>query len=439
MQLTLLSPGVCWSVNPDHRPQHGLSHASEQCSFLVFSNMAELVFRFPTAFASSSVMTTSSAARLSGSSAFVPQCPARQQAPPHAKRSRTLMCAPPVSSPEPFDPADLENAPGFDPKIFTDEELKALEPTTFRWSEIPFEGLEEELAAVDEYVREEELEEDDSWAVFLRGSAYEHWGRPSLATAQYELVRHAKGLRLIPELWLRKAYNSFKTGDVVLADRLHDIAELIQCEAVGNQMHFSFWFEKEFKNFKPRHNGPPFAVQTAVCKYSNKRFDEARMGLCSLLCTMLDSQEDLEHAALWLLATSARINSTIAVDVNGLPKNDVQLSEKALSGNLQPVTEALKPIAELFLSGSKAALEKAEEITSSGGEHGLVRALYMALYYDSLARDEEQRDRWLDVVGAMEPPAITHDSVDFMYWAGKNRLTIPPNSSTQLPPLQVPL
>lgn len=404
--------------------------------------MAARSLQYPPAFAGACGMPAPCAARLSASGVAFVQRPRRSPGAPCAKRSRSVVCAsaagPPPASREPDD-GDGDGAPGLDPELFTAEEMRGLEPTALKWSEIPFGSLEEELAAVDEYAREEELDDNDCWAIYLRGAAYEHWGRARLATAQYELVRHARGLRLIPELWLRKAYNSFKTGDVALADRLHDIAELIQGEAVGNQMHFSFWFETEFKNFKPRHNGPPFAVQEAIIKYSAEKFANARTSLCSLLCTMLSSQEDLEHAGLWLIATSARLNSTIAVDVGGLPRNDVELAEKVLAGESQRVSEALAPMAELFLGSGKAAVDKAEEIASRGGEHALERAFYMALYYDSLARDEKQRDRWLEVVGGMEPPAITHGNADFMYWTGKNRFTIPPTSSTQLPPLQVPL
>lgn len=393
----------------------------------------------PPAFAGVWGVTAPCAAGLSGGGSFVPRSRHGRGA-PCAKRARPVMCVPAAGPPpDAREPDDGDVPPGLDPELFTAEELRGLGPTPLKWSEIPFESLEEELAAVDEYAREEELDDDDSWAIYLRAAAYEHWGRARLATAQYELVRHARGLRLIPELWLRKAYNSFKTGDVALADRLLDIAVLIQSEVVGNQMHFSFWFEQEFKNFRPRHNGPPFPVQSAIIKYSSEKFGDARTSLCSLLCTMLSSQEDLQHAGLWLLATSARLNSTIAVDIDGLPKNDVDLAKKALVGTSEPVSEALAPMAELFLGSGQAAVDKAEEIASSGGEHALVRAFYMALYYDSIARDEEQRDRWLDAVGAMGPPAITHGSADFMYWAGKNRLTIPPNSSSQLPPLQVPM
>lgn len=396
--------------------------------------------RHVAAFAAASGRSLLSVAQRSSSCAFVPRCSPRGLTSRHSKRSRgsrflDVMCVSNSSS-------DSSSYPGLDPEQFSEEELKGLELTTLKWCEIPFESLEEELTAIDVYAKEEELDDDNAWARFLRGAAYEHWGRPSLAAAQYHLVRYSKGLRLIPELWLRKAYNAFKLGDVALANRMHDIARLIEVEAVGNQMHFSFWFETEFKDFKPRHNGPPFAVQSAICNYSCEMFADARFSLCSLLCTMLGSQEDLEHAGLWLLATSARVNSTIAVDVTGLPPDDVVLAKKALDGAShasQPVSEALAPIAALYLDGSPACLEKTEEIVNLGGEHGATRALYMALFYDSLARDEKERDRWLDVLSDMNPPKVTHGNTDFMYWTGQNRFTVPPGSKTELPPLQVPL
>jgi hypothetical protein len=357
----------------------------------------------------------------------------------HTKRSRggqTRQSPHALSESSTEQPGDF---PGLDPELRFEEELKALEPTTLRWCEIPFESLEEELSAIDEYAREEELEENNSWARFLRGAAYEHWGRASLASVQYDLVRYSKGLRLIPDLWMRKAYNCFKLGDVAVADRLHDIASLIQAEAIGNQMHFSFWFENEFKDFKPRHNGPPFAVQSAICKYSCEKFADARVSLCAVLVPGLGNHEDLEHAALWLLATSARINSTIAVDVTGLPRRDVDVAKKYLLGETQQVSEMLAPLAALYLDGTPASVKETEDIVKSGGEHGVTRAFYMALFYDSLTRNAGERDRWLDVLASMVPPKITHDTVDFLYWAGRNRITVPPGSASELPALEVPL
>jgi hypothetical protein len=381
-----------------------------------------------------------------GRTGFLQHRAARGSTPRHAARplraerthpARALVSA--CASEELSSPTSPEGFPGLDPDLFTEDEVRGLQVTTLRWREIPFKTMEEELAAIDEYVKEEELEDENPWARFLRGAAYEHWGRPSLAAAQYDLVRYAKGLRLVPDLWVRKAYNAFKLGDVGVADRFHDIASLIRSEALGNQMHFSFWFETEFADFKPRDNGPPQLVQNGICKYCCQKFSLARDVLCPALFARTARREDLEHAALWLLAVSARMNSTIAVDATGLPENDVALARRALAEEGVPVSAALAPMAALFLDATPPAVEVAERMAMEGGEHALTRSFYMALYYDSMARDEAARDRWLDTVTALRAPECTHDTADFLFWTATNRLAVPPASAPDLPALEVPL
>lgn len=295
-----------------------------------------------------------------------------------------------------------------------------------------FASLEAELAAITEYKASEGLEDDNSWPIYLSGAAYEHWGRPRLASAQFDLLRHSKGIRLIPELWCRKAYNAFKVGDISYAERYHEIASLIRAEAVGNQMHFSFWFENTFKDFKPRPNGPPYFLQSAICKYCTGKFKKAYQVIRPSLVAGSCGPRGMVLAALWLLAISARLNETANVD--GLPEADVAMARDAISA-AGVVDDDLKPIVELFFNpGSQVAGPGVED-----GDVFQIRAGFMALFNDSIARDEQKQKVWFDSVDVCRAPDCTHDDVDFMYWATKHRFLAPEGLDGDLPPAQVPM
>lgn len=310
------------------------------------------------------------------------------------------------------------------------DELAELAAKELRWREIDFESLESELAAIDGYAREEELPESDAWPIFLRGAAYEHWGRPRLALAQYDLVRHSKGILLVPDLWMRKAYNAFKVGDVVIADAYHEIAAMIRAEAVGNQMHFSFWFEEHFADFKPRHNGPMFPLQCAICRYCVDKDGMAYVRACiaPLLVAKAGASRELQHAALWMLAACARLKSkSEPVVPSDLPVKDLDLLKPALETSLADEGDYLASVSALFL-GSPDALGVAESTAREGGEHALAQALYLALYHDAFTKDDIAREKWLDIASGSEQPDCTNGYEDFLYFVAKNRLAVPPDS-----------
>jgi hypothetical protein len=327
-----------------------------------------------------------------------------------------------ASSPDRSADEDTADGPDFESYIQPDE-FAELMPTTLLWREIPFEGLEAELAAVDEYVVEENLDETDSWPRFLRAAAYEHWGQPSLALAQYETVKSAKGLRLIPELHLRKAYNAFKIGDVEQANVLHDVAQAISMSAVGNQLHFSYWFEQNFADFKPRHNGPPFSAQRGICKYCSGLLTDARTSLAPAVIGRSGSSIDVVHSCLWFMAACARLAASPTESPSAVPDNDVKLVRSALES--LDVNADLTQLTALFMG--TVSLEEAEAAVKDGGdENAMVYATYLALYHDAFTSDSSKRDSWLDAALAAPRSSCTHDVDDFVYFAAKNRLSSPP-------------
>jgi hypothetical protein len=290
-----------------------------------------------------------------------------------------------------------------------------------KWREIPFGSLQEELDAIDVYVKEEEIQESDAWPRYLRGAAYEHWGQPALALAQYDTCYKSRGLRYVPEFWLRKAYNAFKTEQVAKAENYHKKAMEVSVNAVGNQLHFSFWFENNFADFMPKHNGPSFSLQRGICLYTAGKIESAKSTLVPFLLQSTTIVGDLDHGAMWFLAASHRTRK--AVTPNTSLERDVSLVSQILAGpTLNP---ALKPLVPLFLGnsdhlevGKNAAMEEMQD-----GDTAMLRAFYMALYFDAYTDDVDSREEWLDRALAA-PKNFSPSSVsDFIYHAAKNRLT----------------
>jgi hypothetical protein len=297
-----------------------------------------------------------------------------------------------------------------------------LEAKPLKWAEIPFTSLAEELDAVDEYVKEEQIDKDDSWPRYLRGAAYEHWGQPALALAQYDTCDSSKGLKLVPEFWLRRAYNAFKTEQVEKAVAYHDKAKAINADAVGNQLHFSFWFDTNFKDFKPRHNGPSYSVQRGICMYMAGRHEDARESLAPFLLLGRSSREDLGLGALWFLAASHRVRKSKTL--NATIEKDIALVRPIMESSSLSAT--LKPLVPLF-EGKSEQLEEAKKAAMEGdqGEDGaMLRAFYVALYFDALTDDSSSRDEWLNRALAAHRSGNSDRAADFMYYAAKNKLTM---------------
>jgi hypothetical protein len=310
-------------------------------------------------------------------------------------------------------------------------------PTVLLWREIEFGGLEEELAAIDDYAAEEKLEESDPWPRFLRGAAYEHWGRPSLALAQYDTVNSAKGLRMVPELYLRKAYNAFKVGEVATANALHDVAKAISIAAVGNQLHFSYWFEKNFADFKPRHNGPPFSAQRGICKYCSGFPVDARGSLAPAILARTGPSEGIGHICLWFLASCAKLVPVSADSGPAVPsEGDLKVARDVLAAD--DLVEDLVPLASLYMG--TASVGEVETFVRAAGEDefAMIRAVYLALYHDAYAGSSAKRDEWLDVALAAPRSDCAHDVNDFVYHAAKNRFSIPTSPSPP-PVIEIPV
>jgi hypothetical protein len=310
----------------------------------------------------------------------------------------------------------------YDPMNLLEQPLK--------WREIPFGSLQEELDAIDDYVKEEEIQESDAWPRYLRGAAYEHWGQPALALAQYDTCYNSRGLRLVPEFWLRKAYNAFKTEQVAKAEIYHEKAREISINAVGNQLHFSFWFENNFKEFMPKHNGPSYSLQRGICLYTAGKMEMARTTLVPFMLHVTNTIGDVDHGAMWFLAASRRARKT--TELNASVDKDVSLVSKILaSPTLNP---ALEPLVPLFL-GNADHLEVAKNAAMEDmqdGDTAMIRALYLALYFDAYTDDADSREEWLDRALAA-PKNVSPASVsDFLYYAAKNRLTVGPNETKDL-------
>lgn len=306
-------------------------------------------------------------------------------------------------------------------------ENNAIDRSQQKWSEITFDDIQDELSAIDEYEKEEELQPDDPWPKFLRGAAYEYWGQPRLALAQYALTKHAAGLRKVPTLWERRAYNSFKMGEVIAANAYFDVASAIHKDAGGNELHFSHWFNDTFASFVPKVNGPSATLQHAICKYSAGELKEAVQLLVSQVAIM---SEDTQHALLWFLASSFRLTSEKVIE-----NSDVNLCNSALRADID-WNERLARLALLFTSAAQNLEEKQAAVyaqmvacVEADLPHvDITTNTYLALYHDAFTGDMEQRDVFLDKVCSLTSTASPHDIENFLYHASKIRLTIPPGA-----------
>ena len=302
-----------------------------------------------------------------------------------------------------------------------EEELKQLEGTKLKWSEIDFPTIEDELNAIDEYVREEEIEEGDCWPIFLRACAYESRGQTQLALAHFSKIKNAAGLSMVPNLWERRGYNSFKAGAIKKADALFDVSAGILAEAVGNGLHFSHWFDDNFANFIPRHNGPAFSLQRGICKYCAGKFDAARSGLVpGLVVRDLGS----EHGFLWLIATTIRTgkSSMLEADIDIIKEYYTNDIPNDLNGTLRQCMDFYFKVACDPKSDCETDIGSLRTIAEQGAEvDGLIAAMYLALFFDSVRRDESERDRWLDKVAEYPGGPSSVDTLDFVFHAAKSR------------------
>lgn len=301
-------------------------------------------------------------------------------------------------------------------------ELKELEGTSMKWAEIPFTSVTEELNAIDEYVKEEEIEETDAWPQFLRGAAYEHWGQPRLALAQYSKIKYAGGLAKVPELWERRAYNSFKIGDMAGANAYFDVSLRLYTEAVGNELHFAHWFNRNFKDFLPKHNGPSSAVQRGICKYCVGMLGQARE---SFVAAITMREFGVQHAKLWLLASSARSSKEQTAKESDLHVAGLRPREE------EQYCDVLREVLTLYVAAGKgdqpaceSALSKLEaNAKESKSAEALLLSVYLALFHDAFTGNQEKRDTWVKRVREFDGPPSTSDTLNYVYHAAKNNFT----------------
>ncbi|CAN8073562.1 unnamed protein product [Agarophyton chilense] len=302
------------------------------------------------------------------------------------------------------------------------ELARKLNPKELKWSEIPFESVQEELDAIDEYEREEGLEENAVWPKFLRGAAYEHWGLPQLALAQYAKVPQGTELSKVPQLWERKAYNSFKIGKVNEANAYCDIALTIYGQSVGNELHFAHWFHAKFQDFLPKWNGPHATVQRGICKYCAGMDKGARESLVTQIAL---EGSDLEHAILWFLAASVRMSSDGVA-----PEWDLRMVRKALQADYE-WDPRLRILIDLYMAHATGMFGDVAEVEQKLSEEikmdecdDIVSKVYVALYHDAFTKDYAERDRVLEEVLALGCSKNQHDTENFLFFAVKNRFSL---------------
>lgn len=339
------------------------------------------------------------------------------------------------STEPPFDDDDVEGAIAFE-NSYSDANLpegfeEKNKLNLLKWSEIDFANIQEELDAIDDYERTEALPEDDPWPKFLRGAAYEHWGQPQLALAQYALTKHAEGLRLVPDIWERRAYNAFKMGEVKASNAYFDLAALVSGDATGNELHFSHWFYENFANFVPKNNGPPVPIQRGICKYCMGQFFRGRE---SLVAHIAIDGPHIAHATLWLLAMSYRSASDSSIGDIKIPASDFEICEPVLKQNAADSEDNLRLLLNLygtFVQGDGTCnvhYGNIIEIIEADAPHvSVVLYVYLALYHDAFTRDLDQRDKFLDKVCSLSGTKSPNDVENFLYHVGRNRLTIPPD------------
>lgn len=305
-----------------------------------------------------------------------------------------------------------------------EKELQKLEGTKLKWAEIDFPTIQDELDAIDEYVAEEGIEEGDCWPIFLRACAYESRGQSQLAIAQFSMVLSAAGLSMVPNLWERRAYNTFKVGDLGKADALYDVSIRILTEAIGNELHFAHWFDDTFSDFLPRHNGPSFAIQRAVAKYCTADLPAARS---ALIPALIVRDTGAEHAVLWLIASELKPES--------LPygmRSDLRIIEEWRDSEPHdyPNSDTLRLCLDIFLARAQnpdtdvsSLVDKLKYVTANAIDvrDSTTALIYLALYYDAIDGDEASRDLYLDKIGQLPGSPSCTDSLDFVYHAARYR------------------
>ncbi|PXF39891.1 hypothetical protein BWQ96_10401 [Gracilariopsis chorda] len=313
--------------------------------------------------------------------------------------------------------------PGTAAAVVLDRPIEKLTPNKLTWAEIPFSSLQEELDAIDEYEREEDLDRGSSWPKFLRGAAYEYWGQPNLALAQYATIEAGTNLLKVPELWERKAYNCFKIGNVMQASAFFDIAINLYNLSVGNELHFVHWFYRHFKDYVPKWNGPPAPVQRGICKYCMGMSKIARE---SFVAQIVMKKEGMEHALLWFLAASYKSHTDEAV-----LECDLKIVHSTISEQFD-WNPRLRLFIDLYLAyangvfGRVAELE--EELSNAvkkDGSDDIVTKVYIALYHDAFTKDESERDRALDELSAVGTTSKQNDTENFLFHTAVNRFSAP--------------
>lgn len=304
-----------------------------------------------------------------------------------------------------------------------EELIKALDAKPLRWSEIPFASIHEELDAIDEYVREEDVNDNDPWPKFLRGAAYEYWGQPQLALAQYAKTSHAGGLRRIPELWERRAYNCFKLGKVAAAHSYFEISLGLYYESCGNELHIVHWFYENFTDYLPKWNGPAAPIQRGICKYCFGDPEKARSCFMPQIATL---EKEVDHALLWFLASAAKASNSA-----GLRTIDENVVADALSDGVK-WSPRLELFFKLYYAAARGEYDRVAESENELSESikadksdDICTHLYTALYHDAFTKDFAERDRALDIVQAIGCPPSTHDVENFLFFTAKNRLSVP--------------
>lgn len=336
--------------------------------------------------------------------------------PPHA-------CTPP---PPPSEPTPVNPSP-------TDDDLHTHSnpPKPLIWSEIPFSSIEEELAAIDEYEREEAPPENDPWPKFLRGAAYEHWGQPKLALAQYAKTVHASGFKKVPELWERRAYNAFKVGNVHSAHVYYELGLSLMNESTGNELHFVYWFYDNFKDYLPKWNGPPAAVQRGITKYCMGHIDDARS---SFVPQVLMCNVGMEHPLLWFMASCAKSSRH-----QYATSADLKVIDRAMV-HQHTWHPRLQHIVRLYVAAVRGVMDEVAEAETAlseaikaDQEDDISTYVYLALYHDAFTGDADEKNRALDIVQAIGKPTKTHDTENFLFHVAKNRIGVPATHEDEFP------
>lgn len=362
--------------------------------------------------------------------------PAFRPNPPSHKRATITSCATdelPNQSPL---PKSNESTPQQTDEQIQEEFVRALEAKQLKWADLPFRNVQQELALIDQYEKEEELDQNDPWPKFLRGAAYEHWGQPQLALAQYAKTNNAGGLRRIPELWERRAYNAFKIGNVAAAHSYYEIALGLFYESAGNELHIVHWFYDNFKDHLPKWNGPPAPLQRGICQYCAGQHKEART---SLVPQIEFRQQDMDHSLLWFLASAAKFASD-----GILTPPDARIVRDALESDYE-WNPRLKMFINLFHAAGQGLYGEVSEVeqqlsdaVKKDEKDDVTTHLYMALYHDAFTNDTTERDRALDIVTAIGGTASPRDTENFLFHAAKNRITVPDSGSNPEIPEIVP-